>query len=177
MMNNDYKTLLKLFLNLCLIKAGPRDVPDSNNVLRIVFIAYFVSGTILISSEAVLFDAAVQAFIEAVLVGLFVYGLVNFFSVPQRFNQSIIAIYGSGALITTVSIPFIFWMQSLFNNDQTTGAVGLVVFLIVCWSFMVMAYIIRETIQKNLTTSLLLTFCYLYLSYQLINTLYPIAGV
>ncbi len=176
-MDNDYKKRLRLFLDLCLIKKGPQDVPDNTGLMKIVFFAYFMSGTVLLSADNSIVDAVIQALIDTVLIGLFMYVLVSFFSVPNRFNQSLIAIYGSGALITIFSTPVIFWVQALSNNEQPTGAAGLVVFLIVCWSFVVMANIIKETIQKNLSTCLLLTFCYLYLSYQLINSLYPLEAV
>jgi len=173
-MNDDYKTLLKVFLDICLIKKGPKHVPESTGLLKVTFFTYFMSGTLLLASDASLFDAIIQAFIEALLLGIFMYGLVAFFSVAHRFTQSMIAIYASGTLITTVSVPFVFWVVSLSKNDEPAGMGGLVVFLIVCWSFIVMASIIRETIKKSLSISLLLTFCYLYLSYQVISFVYPV---
>ncbi|ORU91889.1 MAG: hypothetical protein A6F70_00970 [Cycloclasticus sp. symbiont of Bathymodiolus heckerae] len=176
-MNNDYKVLLRLFLDLCLLKKGPKDVPDSKALLKLVFLSYFLAGTVLISSDGFMVNAIMQALIETVLVAIFIYALVTLFSVSHRFDQAITAIYGTGTLITSLSIPFIFWVQDLSNNDEPTGPAGLVVFLIVCWSFVVMAHIIRETIQKPLSVCLLLTFCYLYLSYQVINWLYPIEAL
>ena len=175
--NYDFKKLLILFFDLCLIKKGPRDVPESSVLLKAVFFAYFLAGAILLSSANELLVAAIKAFIETVLVGLFMYLLVSFFSVPNRFNQSISAVYGSGAIITIISAPFIFGMKDLVQNQQQTGLSGLLVFLIVCWGFIVMANIIRETIQKSLSVSLLLTFCYFYLSYQSISLFYPIEAV
>jgi len=176
-MNNDFKILLRIFVDLCLIKKGPQDVPDSIALLKVVFFIYFLSGTLLLSSSMEFSEAIVQSFIETLLLGLFIYLLVIFFAVKNRFNQSVIAIYGSGALITILSAPFVFLMGNMEKNDGSTGAVGLVVFLIVCWSFIVIANIIRETIQKSLGISLLLTFCYLYLSYQVIQIVYPVAAV
>lgn len=176
-MNNEFKTLLRIFVDLCLIRKGPQDLPDSNALLKVVFFIYFISGSLLLSSSMELAEAVVQSCIETLLLGLFMYLLVSFFAVKNRFNQSVTAIYGSGALITTFSAPFVFLMGNMAKNDGSTGAVGLIVFLIVCWSFIVMANIIRETIQKSLGISLLLTFCYLYLSYQVIQTVYPIETV
>jgi hypothetical protein len=172
-MNNDFKVLLRLFFDLCLIQKGPRDVPDSSVLLKFVFCLYFLAGSVLLSSSLTLSEALMQSFIETLLLGVFVYLLVNFFAVKNRFNQSITAVYGSGALMTIVSVPFIFWTASLVDNNSPTGVVGLIVFLIVCWSFIVMANIIRETIQKSFSVSLLLTFCYLYVSYQLITKVFP----
>jgi hypothetical protein len=175
-MNNDFKTWLRIFFDLCLIKKSPKDVPESRVLLKTVFFAYFLAGVTLLSSSMDWADAIGQSFIESCLVGLFVYMLTSFFSVPNRFVQSVTAVYGSSALITFFSVPFIYWVENLSRNDEPTGAGGLVVFLIVCWSFVVMANIIRETIQKSFGISLLLTFCYLYLSYQVISLVYPIAG-
>jgi len=176
-MNDDYKTLRNLFLGLCLLKKGPKDLPESKALLQMAGFIYFISGTILISTDAPLVDALAQAFIEALLVALFVYGLTQFFSVPHRFTQAITAIYGSGAIITALSLPSAFLLQLQATNAEAARFSGLILLLIVCWSFVVMAHIIRETIQKNLATSLLLTFCYLYLSYQVINVLYPIEAL
>jgi len=176
-MNDDYKTLRNLFLGLCLLKKSPKDLPESKALLQMSGFIYFIAGAILISSDATLVEALAQAFIEALLVALFVYGLTQFFSVPYRFTQAITAIYGSGTIITALSIPFVFWLQLQATNVESTGFSGLILLLIVCWSFVVMAHIIRETIQKNLAISLLLTFCYLYLSYQVINVLYPVEAL
>jgi len=172
-MNNDFKRLLRLFFELCLMKKGPKDVPDSSALLILVFCLYFLAGTVLLSSSLVFTEALMQSLIETILLGVFVYLLVSFFAIKNRFNQSVTAIYGSGAFITIVSMPFIFWMQSLTDNNGSTGVVGLIVFMLVCWSFTVMANIIRETIEKSFSVSLLLTFCYLYASFQLIKLVYP----
>jgi len=176
-MNDDYKTLKNLFLGLCILKNSPKDLPESKALLQISGFLYFIAGAVLIFSGATLVEAVAQSFIEAVLVALFVYGLTQFFSVPYRFTQAVTAIYGSGAIITVVSTPFIFSLQAQATNTESTGFSGLILLLIVCWSIVVMAHIIRETIQKNLATSLLLTFCYLYLSYQVINVLYPVEAL
>lgn len=174
-MNRDYKTLARLFFDICLLKKGPQDVPDSSDVRITVFISYLLAGSVLISSGLSWSDALYQSIIETLLVALFIYVLLLFFSLPHRFKQAITAIYGSGTLITTLSIPFVFWLAALIKNEASTGVAGLAVFLIVCWSFVVMGHIIRETIQKSMAFSLLLTFCYLYLSYQVINMISPVA--
>ncbi len=172
-MANDYQMLLRLFLNLCLIKKGPQDIPKNTALLKGTFLCYLLSGSVLLSVDNSMIDAVLQAFIDAILLGVFMYGLLSFFSVLGRFNQSMTAMYGSGALITMVSAPIMFGFQSIAHNGQKLGVFGFVLAWLVVWNFVVMANIIRETIQKSLITSILLTFCYLYLSYQLIDALYP----
>jgi hypothetical protein len=172
-MNHDFKTLLKPIIDICLIKGGPQSLPESQYLLKLFFVAYFLSGAVLLSSSLSYVEACSQSFIDAVLVGIFIYALTRFFYFQHRYTQSLTAIYGGGAVITLVSTPFFFWLEALSVNEKPTGAVSLVVFLIVCWSFIVMANIIRETIHKGFPMSLLLTFCYLYVSYQVINFLCP----
>lgn len=173
-MNNDFKRLCRLFIDICLFKKGPSQVPNSAALLRIVFFLYFVAGTLLLSQTVEFSEAMAQAFMETLLVGFFMYLLVSFFAVKNRFNQSVTALYGSGFLMTTMSLPFVLMMGDLTDNEASTGWLGLSVFMIVFWSFIVMAHIIRETIEKTFSVSLLLTFCYLYLSYQVIQVFRPL---
>jgi len=173
-MNDDYKTLLRVILDICLIKKGPKDIPESIGLLKVAFFTYFVSGTLLLANDVSWFDAAIQALIEALLLGAFVYGVVRFFSLERRFSQSMTAIYASGTLITTLSVPYVFMVASLSKHKELKNIAGIVVFWILCWSLIVMTNVIRETIEKKLWISLLLTFCYMYLSHLVISFVYPV---
>ena len=176
-MTTDYKTLLTLFFDICLLRKGPQSLPKSAGLQQLVLLIYFVSSALLIVLDASWDEALIQVLIEVLLLGLFVYVLVTLFSVPERFRQSISAMYGCGAIITIISMPFVYWAGSLTTDDPSMGMVGLGIFVVICWSFVVMAHIIRETLEKNLVVSLLLSFCYVYLSYQVISFMYPIESL
>mgnify|MGYP003387294525 FL=1 len=176
LMKDDYKTLIRLLFDICLLKKGPQDLNLTEGIKKGVFICYLLAGTGLLSIDGPLDEAIIKAFIEALMLMFFMFSLLAFYSFPKRFGQSMTAIFGTGALLSVISLPFMLMLNVLHEKQSAAGLVGLAVFLLVCWSFAVMGHIIREATQTSLTLSLLLTFCYLYLSYQFINLIYPLAA-
>lgn len=175
-MKDDYKTLTRLLFDICLLKKGPQDLSLTERTKKLAIISYFFVGTVLLSIDGPLDEAVIKAFIEAIMLMFFMFALLTFYSFPKRFGQSITALFGTGAIFSIISLPFMFMLSALDEQQSTAGLAGLAVFLLVCWSFAVMGHIIREATQTSLTLSLLLTFCYLYLSYQFINLIYPLAA-
>lgn len=167
-MTNDYQALPRLFLNLCLIKKGPQDIPNNPALLKGAFLCYFLLGSVFMSVDKPVIDAVILSFIGAILLGVFMYGILNFFSLLDRYNQSLTAMYGTGALIAAVSTPIMYACQAIANG-QKIGVFGLVLSWLVVWSFAVMANIIHETIQKSFVITILLTVLYLYLSHSLVE--------
>ena len=174
-MNPYYKSLLVTILGICTLKKGPQDIPESDILQRQALFIYLLVGcmSVFLGSELGFLIAAGQVFLETLFLTVFVYLLLSYFSFSSRFKQVISATYASGALISLVSLPFSYQVEQLSRTQQSLGLWGWMVFIIVCWSFVVMAHILRQAIQKNFSTCLLLTFCYIYLSYQLINLVYP----
>ena len=174
-MNPYYKSLLVTILGICTLKKAPRDIPESAVLQRKMLYIYVLAGctSVYFGSQISPLTAIGQAFLETIILTLFIFLLLRYFSFSHRFNQVISAIYGSGALISGLSLPFIYQVEILSRNQQPLGLLGWLVFIIMCWSFVVMADILRHAIQKNLSTCLLLTFCYIYLSYNIINMIYP----
>ena len=174
-MNAYYKSLLAIILGICTLKKGPQDIPESYALQRQLLWAYILLGcmSIFVGSQASIFVAIGQAFLETFALTVFTYLLLSYFSFIHRFKQVISALYASGALISIVSLPFVYQVEILSRDQLPLGLLGWLVFIIMCWSFVVMAHILRQAIQKNLSTCLLLTFCYIYLSYQVINMVFP----
>jgi len=175
LMNEDYSSLLRTICRVCLLSKGPRDVVESAYLQRAMLYCYLFAGScsIYFGSQVGLWTAVGQASLDALILTLFSYLLLAYFSLSNRFKQVMTALYASGALISMLSIPLVYRLELLSSKQQAVGLLGWLVFIIICWSFVVMAHILREAIQKHLTTCLLLTFCYIYLSYQLINFVYP----
>ena len=175
-MKDDYKTLARLLFDICLLKKGPQDLSLTDSTKKLAIISYVFVGTVLLSIDGPLDEAFIKAFIEVLMLMLFMFALLTFYSLPKRFDQTITALLGTGALLSMISLPFMIWLADVQQNQSTVGLLGLIIFLLVCWSFAVMGHIIREATQTSLTLSLLLTFCYLFLSYQLINLIYPLGA-
>ena len=172
-MKIDYKTLLANFIDICLFKEGPQVLPESSDLNLRVLALYFLSGVILLSSGAALGKAIIEAFIETALLTGFVYTVLWFFSIPHRFNQTLLALLGTGFIFTSVSVPFIYSIEASISAETSANLSSIILFVLFSWSIAVMAYIVRKATNKSFAISIIITFCYLYLSYQVINLIYP----
>ncbi len=60
--------LIKLFLDICFFKKGPRDVPASSLLLGLAVLAYLIVGVVLLGLERDWSGAVVEAVVEALML-------------------------------------------------------------------------------------------------------------
>jgi len=169
----DYKALFDNLMRICLFKASPKVLPDSSNLNIQLLVLYFISGVVLLSSSAAMGVAMIEALLEIILLIGFVYVALAFFNAPHRFNQTLSALFGTGLIFTSLSTPFVYINKVTREAENTAGFEGLFLLILFGWSVVVMVKILSDAISKSMLFSSLIIFCYLYLSYQVINTIYP----
>ncbi len=166
--------LLKLFVDICLLRAKPQDVPASSTLLILTVVLAFFSGMVSISStvhgstQAVIISLMDVA-ITLILLSLF----LNLMNLSSRLLQSATAMFGSGTIINLVSLPVMGLMNSGPDNPgyQLLGA--LFYFALLIWSLVVMAHIVRHSFNLNLTGGILIAIGYFLLIKTLIQTFMP----
>ena len=175
-MNSDYKALFTDLMAICVFKKSPKALPDSNALTLKLMLLYGLSGFFLLSAGAATDVAAIKAFIEALLLAAFVYGLLAFFCVLNRYNQTLSALFGAGVLFTMASLPLVYLVEAAKSADKPVGIENLLLLVVFGWSLAVMTYIISAGTNKSISISGLLTFCYLYSSYYVIHLIYPVVN-
>jgi len=171
-MNEYYKSLWQIFSKICIFKKGPQDIVCSSYLMQLSLVFYITSGTLLLIVDRPLSIAVVQSILEVGLLSIFIYLLLQFFAVSSRFSQTIIALYGCGTIISSLSFPVICYIS--INSEQAIGGEGVLLLILLVWSFFIMAYIISKAINKALSICLLISFSYFYLSYHVVNFLLPV---
>jgi len=172
-MNEYYKSLWLIFSGICLFKKGPQDIVYSRYLMQFTLALYIAFGALLLSIDRPVELAIMQSMLEVGLLSFFIYILVYFFTVPSRFPQTIIALYGCGIIISCLSFPVIYWISAT-PEQQSIGVEGVLLLALVVWSFFIMAYIVSKAIDKVMSVCLLISFSYFYLSYQVVNLLLPV---
>lgn len=175
-MNSDYKALLTDLMGICVFKKLPKVLADSNVLTLRLMVLYGLSGFFLLSAGATTDVAIIKAFLEALLLASFVYGLLAFFGVLNRFNQTLSALFGTGVIFTAASLPLVYLIEAAQSADKAVGIESIVLLVVFGWSIAVMVYIVSMATNKSLSMSGLLTFCYLYLSYYVIQLIYPVVN-
>lgn len=167
-----FTSLFKLFLQIILLRKGPQDLPYSRNLLLLLFVCV-VSLRILalfIPTENI---AAIPAadrllfVIASMLVGIGgVYVLLRIFHYEARTVQTITAMLG-------VTLMFIAIGQTLILMVTVVGGVtGLntpLIMIILIWSLVVDAHILRQALSISLIIAGLLAYSFFLAELALMN--------
>ena len=167
-------SLLNLYVDLCLLRRGPQDLPASRALLRLVLVLDIAAGILLGWVVWGALGPAVGATLLdiAVLLGLLGVALRTRSHLP-RFTQSASALLGVGALFTLLAIP----LQPLLEVSDAAdpdGVSALVYLLYVAWVQVVYGHILRHTLNLPLGAGIAIALCYTLTSAILVELFFPL---
>jgi hypothetical protein len=166
--------LIQFFVELCLLRRAPQDLPASSALLGLTLAADLVAGALL-GSLAGLTPAAAMA--EGLLDVLFTLALLYFalqaLGRSARFVQTATALLGAGAVIGTVAIvPLSLAPLGGAGNGDLAALVGLLFLVLIAWSILVTGHILRHCFDLRLGQGVVIAVAYNLLSYSLIGGLF-----
>ena len=164
--------LFNLFLDLCLLRKGPQDVPASMLLLKLCLLAYGLIGLIVLLLSTPIPVALLQALLDIVLLSGLLYVGLTLYHHPERFEQTLTALAGSGALIALLAFPLMAWLM----NEERGGDIALPSLLLLAllvWSIAIMAHILRHAFAVSLWSGAWYAFGYTVLSWTLTGWISP----
>ena len=171
------KSLLFYFIDLCLLKARPQDLPASPVVLWLILPLNVLVGVALVGNTFGGLDKAMlAAMLDMVLLLLWVWLLLAFKRHPGRFTQSATALLGSTTLVGVLLIP----LQLLVGDGSDVGPLaamaGTLLFLLMIWLLVMVTYIFRHTLEVGIALAFGLALTYFVVTNVIIRSLFPEAG-
>ena len=161
--------LLKIFVDICLFRAKPEQLPYSFFLMMLCIITYVATGMAvsLINQSLgkailiVVVDTAMM--LSFIFVGLWIRNFLN------RAIKTITAIAGTGTLFTIVGLPL---MMALNNQpkDQTSIA-SLLVLIVVIWNVGVLGHILRNALSMPSWVGVTIALMYFYVSINVLSVL------
>ena len=153
--------LLNLFVDICLLRAGPQALPASFSLLLMAALAGLVSGALVIASSFGGLTAALGAqALDLLLIALLLRGALIVRGLPARFVQAASALYGCGVVINLATMP-VQLMIGREAEDTLVGELGLLFYLLLLiWALVVVAHILRHALEIRFSGGLLLSLGY-----------------
>jgi hypothetical protein len=178
--NTTVKRLLQFFVELCLLRAGPQDLPASWLLFWLLLPLNLLLGLLLIGDTLGGLD---KAFLGALVDLLVMLGWLELLLVfkrhPRRFLQSATALLGSGVLLGLVTLP----LQLALGDRGGTGelelltqTLSLLVLFLMLWSMVVTANVLRHALEVGFSLAMGLSLCYAVLTTLLVAVLLPAGG-
>jgi hypothetical protein len=163
--------LLNFFLDLCLLRRAPQDLPASQSLLVVVLIVNALVGIVLgIQTWAGAGVAlAATALDIGVLLGL-LWVALQVRGVTARFTQSATALLGAGILFTLLAMP----LQPLLDTPEEIEAGALLYLLLLIWVQLVYGHVLRHALNVSLVSGVALSLVYTFTSAVLIELLFPL---
>jgi hypothetical protein len=164
--------ILKLYLDIALLRRGPEDLPASKPLLY----AFVVLNALL----TVAFRPTVENWLPQLLVSvgfmlLWYRLLLSLFGRAERYLQTMTAVLGFGCVITPVLLPAVGAMAPYMEADQPDQAMPFIVLLMVplfIYLLYVSARILRAAIERPMFQCVMLVLLQTFLEPLLLLALF-----
>lgn len=167
------QALAKLFWDICLLRAGPQDVPASRELLAVVLGLSVLSNLVFVLGRTSLAEGLAFVLTALGLLMGLVYLLLTVFGYRARAVQTLTALGGTGLVLSVLALPLLVFSALL---PSEANPFGLLLLMVNLWGLVVIAHVLRHALSVHLVQGGLLALGYLYLNIVLADYLLPSAG-
>ncbi|HHW76176.1 MAG TPA: hypothetical protein GX399_03950 [Xanthomonadaceae bacterium] len=164
--------LFNLFLDICLLRKGPQDVPASVPLVKMCLLAYGLSGLLVLLLSTPVPVALLQILLDIVLLSGLLYLALTLRRHPKRFEQTLSALTGTGTLMGLLALPLMTWIVRQQAGGDT-ALPSLLLLVLMVWSIAIMAHILRHALDTSIWVGALYALGYTFLSWTLTGWIGP----
>ena len=165
--------LIRIFWDICRLKAGPQDLPTGRYILAAAVLAGIIidsfSTSIFIPKLSVI-DIIKLVVIYNIVLLVAIYFLLKLIGYAERAIQTVTAIAGSGLFISLVLLPGLLMMNSV---DEQVKSFAIFILIDNIWRIAVNAHIFRHALSVSLLMAMILSVSYLLFGVLVADILLP----
>jgi len=169
------KDLLNFFLDLCLLRSVPQQLPASTVLFALSLIANVGIGLLLAGkAHSSMSVAFLESLLDSAMLLGFLYGALLMKKSTQRFVQAGTALMGSMALLSLVAIPLLGLSATSGEEGGGSETALLLLFILIIWSMVVIGHIFRHVLNTSLARGVGLGVAYTLFSIMIFRSLFPV---
>ncbi|MFZ1642793.1 MAG: hypothetical protein WAV07_15445 [Candidatus Contendobacter sp.] len=158
--------LFELFLDICLFRKGPQDVPAGMALLKLCLLGYGLSGLLALLPSTSAPVALLQVLLDLALLAGPLHLALLVRRHPRRFEQTLSALTGTGTLMGLLVLPLMGWIVRQ-GSEGDTQLPALLLLGLMAWSVAIMAHILRHALDIPVWVGTLYALGYTFLSWTL----------
>lgn len=167
--------LLNVFVDICLLRAGPQDLPGSVFLVLLTALLSLLTGTLVIVGTFGTLHAALTAQLLDILLLLGLLRLVlQFTGKSARFLQTAAALFGSGVLINLVTMPIQLLGSGGSSTSDSGGLSGLLYLFLILWALVIVAHIVRQALEVRMASGILISLAYFLIVNYIVQSLFTV---
>ncbi len=146
-MINGLKVLALVFLQICLLRRAPQDIPASSLLLAMTLLLHFLFTVLAAMLDPNPQQVMLIAVIECLCLLAFVYVVLLLRSRTNRWQQTVTALVGTGIIIKLIFFPVLMLLPGGGGLHETPTSVMWAVWLLSLWGLLVLAHIFRHALS------------------------------
>lgn len=167
--------LLNVFVDICLLRAGPQDLPGSVFLVVLTALLSLLTGTLVIVGTFGSLDTALAAQLLDILLLLGLLRLVlQLTGKSARFLQTAAALFGSGALINLVTMPLQLLGSGVTSQGDAGELSGLFYLFLIIWALVIVAHIVRQALEVRMASGILISLAYFLIVNYVVQSLFTV---
>ena len=166
------KQIFNIFFDICLLRAGPQDVPYTRYLLFVLLGLHVLIGVLLGSLSYSIPTAIAYGFTNMLILVVLLRAVLMIGKRPERFNQTLSAVAGTDVIIGIIAWPISSWMITARDTDAAIGVPIMLWLLLIIWSLTIIAHILRHALSIPWAAGFALAILYFIIGYNVSITLF-----
>jgi len=167
------RAILNPFIQICLLRQGPQDLPTSGILLAIALTAHTVMSivwsNISLNAGSALLSGLLDTLLLVVLTATLLYAQRR----KSRVIQTLTALAGTGTIITFLALPVSGWLQGVDQSAGEGGPAVIMLLILMGWSLAVVGHIFRHALSIPYFFGLVLAMVFYGISISAFRALFP----
>ncbi len=155
--------LFKLFLSICFLRKDPTQVPASGLIFSKVLLIYASVSTLLKALIMNPMEGVIQTLYELGLMFAFILILLMLVGKRKQILQTMITFLACESIIGACALPVAVWLNLIDSGTLWIPFYSL--FIFIAWGTIVVGFILKQTLAKNMTFSFRLACVYFLQTY------------
>jgi len=166
-------TLSKAFLDICLLRKGPQDLPKSTVLLALSLILYAMIDVLLTVQSRSFTDALIMSFVDVVFLAGVTALILRQHQCLDRLLQTMTALFGTSVLLGIFIFPLVYGGLDNQYEPWLQQIIVLSFLMMLIWNIAVLAHIVRHAISTSMGIGIMIAILYIWMSSLLITMIFP----
>lgn len=166
--------IVDAFIKIALRRLGPEHLPSSSFLLLLSGAAYaFMQAAIAAPTYGFSLVLLRSLVLDLALLVSCVWALLQIIGRPARLQQTLTALLGTGALLSALLIPVIYWWQFMADQQSARPVTMALVVAVVIWTLVVNGHILSRALSAPYAVGIVIAIIYFLLNSVLLEQVVP----
>lgn len=161
--------LFRAFLQICLFKAGPQDLPDSGFLMRSVLVVNILFSFAYLLGQLTPYQALYQVILSMAVLYMLTKLVLGVRNVPYRFRQTFTAVLGADLVLTLLQSVLVSSGILPMQPEEITQIQALLWLVLVFWGLAVQGNILHHALNVSRFTGAMLSIWFLLITVIVLN--------